>query len=461
MSKREQTTGLPKEGETKPTEEASSTPVVPKPRPSKRQEYRSRAEREAEIQRYVILGTGIAVAVIVIILAAAIIVDQVITPNQAVASVNGQNITVTQFEKRVRLERVLRIQRITSFVNFYRQFGYPDDQIGQQLQQQEPFNTYYNELQIPDKMGLTVVNDMIEDELIRQAAAEKGITATQDQIQEQINQFFGYDPAAIAAAEATPESTAETTATVEPSPTPTPFVSPTPSPTPTITPTPELTATATLTPQATIPPAATLNSTEQADQFTKNKADFYTQLRSETGMSDGEINTYFESLALRKALRDSIATDVTTTGTFVDARHILVATEDEAKDIVDALNGGESFADLAKAVSTDTGSGAKGGELGWTPVSQFVKPFADAASTAEIGAVVGPVKSEFGYHVIQVRAREDRDLSKDQIETAKENEFKSWLDDLKTSKADQTKTFDIWVNYVPTDPASPFGQATS
>ena len=459
MSKREQTTGLPKEGEKKPTEGASSEPVVPKPRLSKRQEYRSRAEREAEIQRYVILGTGVAVAVIVIILAAAIIVDQVITPNQAVASVNGQNITVTQFEKRVRLERVLRIQRISSFVNFYRQFGYPDDQIGQQLQQQEPFNTYYNELQIPDKMGLTVVNDMIEDELIRQAAAEKGITVTQDQIQEQINQFFSYDPAAIAAAEATPESTAEATATVEPTATPTPFVSPTPSPTPTITPTPELTATATLTPQATIPPEPTLNSTQQADQFTTNKNDFYTQLRGETGMSDGEINAYFESLALRKALRDSIATDVTSTGTFVDARHILVATEDEAKDIIDALNSGESFADLAKAASTDTGSGAKGGELGWMPASQFVKPFSDAVLSAEIGEVVGPVKSEFGYHIIQVRAREDRDLTKDQVETAKENEFKAWLDDLKTSKADQTKTFDTWVNHVPTDPASPFGQA--
>lgn len=455
MSKREQTTGLPKEGDKTPAEGSSPTPVTPKPRPSKRQEYRSRAERESEIQRYVILGTGIAVAVIVIILAAAIIVDQIITPNQAVASVNGQNITVSQFEKRVRLERVLRIQRISAFVNFYRQFGYPDDQIGQQLQQQEPYNTYYNELQIPDKMGLTVVNDMIEDQLIRQAAAEKGVTVTQEQIQEQVNQFFGYDPKAIAEA----ESTAEATATVEPSATPTPFVSPTPSPTPTTTPTPELTPTASTTPQATFSPEPTLSSTQQADQFTTNKNDFYSQLRSETGMSDNDINAYFESLALRQALRDSVATDITSTGPFVDARHILVATEEEANDIIDALKNGESFADLAKAVSTDTGSGAKGGELGWSPVSQYVKPFADAVLSAEIGAVVGPVKSEFGYHVIQVRAREDRDLTTDQADTAKENVFKTWLDNLKTEKADQTKTFDIWINHVPTDPASPFGSA--
>jgi hypothetical protein len=459
MTKREQTTGLPKEGDKKPTEGASPEPVVPKPRLSKRQEYRSRAEREAEIQRYIILGTGVAVAIIVVILAVAIIVDQIITPNQAVASVSGQNITVSQFEKRVRLERVLRIQRISSFVNFYRNFGYPDDQIGQQLQQQEPFNTYYNELQIPDKMGLTVVNDMIEDELIRQAAAEKDITVTQEQIQEQINQFFGYDPAAIAAAEATPESTAEATATIEPTMTPTPFVSPTPSPTPTITPTPELTATATTTPQPTIPPDPTLSSTQQAEQFTTNKNDFYTQLRTETGMSDGDINAYFESLALRKALRDSIATDVTSTGPFADARHILVETEDQAKDIIDALNNGESFADLAKAVSTDTGSGAKGGELGWTPVSQYVKPFADAVLSADIGAVVGPIKSEFGYHIIQVRAREDRELTDDQVENAKESVFNTWLEDLKKSKEEQTKTFDTWVNNVPTDPVAPFGQA--
>jgi hypothetical protein len=456
MSKREQTTGLAKENPKKSSEPASDEPVRKKPRPSKREEYRSRAEREAQIQRRVILGTGAAVALIVIILAAALIVDQVVVPNQVVASVNGQNITVSQFQKRVRFERVMRIQQLTSFYNFYQSVGYPDDQIGQAIQQQEPYSTFYNELQFPDKMGLTVVNNMIEDELVRQAAAEKGITVTAVQIQEQVNKFFGYDPTANAAA----ESTAEATATVEPSATPTPFVSPTPSPTPTITPTPELTATATTTPIATIPPEPTLNATEKANQFNTNKTDFYSQLRSQTGMNDADINGYFETQALRQVLRDAVTPEVTSTGAFVDARHILVATEEEAQDIIAALNAGDSFADLARAASTDTGSGAKGGELGWAPVSQYVKPFQDAVLSAEIGAVVGPVKSEFGYHIIQVRAREDRELTKDQVDTAKNNAFKTWLDDLKTAKQDQTKTFDLWANNVPSDPASPFGTTT-
>jgi peptidyl-prolyl cis-trans isomerase D len=454
MSKREQTTGLPKAGQKQPAESASpDTKQTTTPRPTKREEYRSRAERESEIQRYVILGTGIAVAVVVIILALALIVDGIIVPNQAVASVNGQNISVAQFEKRVRLERVLHIQQLTSFYNFYQSMGYPDDQIGQQLTQQEPFATYYNELQITDKMGLTVINDMVEDELIRQAAAEKGVTASPEQVQEQINQFFGYDPEAVAAA----ESTAEATATLEPTQTPTPFVSPTPSPTPTTSPTPEFTATPTTTPAATIPPEPTLSSTQQAEQFTTTKNDFYSSLRSQTGMSDAEINAYFELQALRKALRDSVTTDVTSTGPFADARHILVATQEEAQDIIDALNDGESFADLARAVSTDTGSGADGGELGWKPVSDYVKPFGDAILAADIGSVVGPVESEFGFHVIQVRAKEDRDLTEDQIESAKNNAFRTWLDALKTEKEAQTQTFDTWVNNVPTDPPSPFG----
>jgi peptidyl-prolyl cis-trans isomerase C len=173
-------------------------------------------------------------------------------------------------------------------------------------------------------------------------------------------------------------------------------------------------------------------------------------------MSDADINAYFELQALRKALRDSVTPEIISTGTFADARHILVATQEEAQDIIDALNAGESFADQARAVSTDTGSGAQGGELGWAPVSQYVKPFGDAILGAEIGAVVGPVESEFGFHVIQVRAREERELTEEQIETAKDNAFAAWLEELKTAKAAQVQTFDTWVSYVPTDPASPF-----
>jgi len=95
--------------------------------------------------------------------------------------------------------------------------------------------------------------------------------------------------------------------------------------------------------------------------------------------------------------------------------------------------------------------------LGWSPASGFVKEFQDAVKTAEIGAIVGPVKTQFGYHVIQVRAREDRDLTQTQIDNAKSGAFTNWLKDYKESKKDKTTTNSIWANFVPTDPQTIFG----
>jgi peptidyl-prolyl cis-trans isomerase C len=85
------------------------------------------------------------------------------------------------------------------------------------------------------------------------------------------------------------------------------------------------------------------------------------------------------------------------------AAHILVDTEEEANKIKADLAGGADFAELAKAKSTDTGSGANGGDLGWFGLGMMVKPFEDAVVAAKVGEVAGPVQSEFGYHLILVK----------------------------------------------------------
>ncbi len=82
------------------------------------------------------------------------------------------------------------------------------------------------------------------------------------------------------------------------------------------------------------------------------------------------------------------------------ASHILVATEAEANDILDRIDGGEEFADLATELSTDTGSGAQGGELGCSAPEQYVTEFADALTAAEVGVPTAPIETEFGFHVI-------------------------------------------------------------
>ena len=83
-------------------------------------------------------------------------------------------------------------------------------------------------------------------------------------------------------------------------------------------------------------------------------------------------------------------------------RHILVDKEDEAKEIIAALQKGEKFEKLAER-SKDTGSKANGGDLDWNAPANFVKPFADAMIALPKGKfTTTPVKSQFGWHVIEV-----------------------------------------------------------
>lgn len=100
------------------------------------------------------------------------------------------------------------------------------------------------------------------------------------------------------------------------------------------------------------------------------------------------------------------------------AAHILVETEEKANELKTQLEGGADFAELAKANSTDTGSGAAGGDLGWFGLGMMVKPFEDAVVAAEPGKVAGPVQSDFGWHLILVK--EVRDAAKPTLDDVRE-----------------------------------------
>jgi len=95
----------------------------------------------------------------------------------------------------------------------------------------------------------------------------------------------------------------------------------------------------------------------------------------------------------------------------VRARHILVETEDEAKAVIQKLNDGADFAELAKEESTGP-SASNGGDLGFFSKEQMVTPFAEAAFAMETGEISEPVKSRFGWHVIKVEEKRDREPPK-------------------------------------------------
>lgn len=86
-----------------------------------------------------------------------------------------------------------------------------------------------------------------------------------------------------------------------------------------------------------------------------------------------------------------------------NAKHILVKTEAEAKDIIAKLGKGGDFTKLAKEKSMDPGSKDKGGDLGWFSPATMVKPFSDAVSILQKGATTAsPVQTQFGWHVIRL-----------------------------------------------------------
>jgi peptidyl-prolyl cis-trans isomerase C len=104
----------------------------------------------------------------------------------------------------------------------------------------------------------------------------------------------------------------------------------------------------------------------------------------------------------------------------IHARHILVGTEDEAKDVAERLEKGEDFATLANEKSKDPGT--EGGDLGFFTRGRMVKPFEDAAFALDVGEVSEPVETPFGWHIIKVEEKRDQkppsfDEVKDAIKT--------------------------------------------
>ena len=126
------------------------------------------------------------------------------------------------------------------------------------------------------------------------------------------------------------------------------------------------------------------------------------------------------------------------------ARHILVSSAENAQKVIEQLNGGADFAKLAKTLSGDKASAAKGGDLDWFSPGTMVKPFAAAVATLKPNEYTKtPVQTQFGWHVIQLLGTRDRapptfDAVKEQLnQIVLTKKFKAYSDEMiKTAKID-------------------------
>jgi peptidyl-prolyl cis-trans isomerase D len=233
-------------------------------------------------------------------------------------------------------------------------------------------------------------------------------------------------------------------------PTITPTTAPTTTPRPTWT--PNLTFTPTLVPSIT--PTATPYTLQGYQSQYKDTMKIY----APDGMSEAQFRKiYYESGLYQQRVKAKVTADITHEQEQVWARHILVADEATAKSVYDQLVAGADFATLAAKYSIDTTTKDKGGDLGWFGKGKMVPDFEAAVWSMKIGAINQPVKTTYGYHVIQVLGHEVRPLTDTEYQDALTSAFNTWLQTQRTNS--KVVINNSWTNYVPTTPTLAQAQA--
>ncbi|MEW6030541.1 MAG: peptidylprolyl isomerase [Chloroflexota bacterium] len=425
-----------------------------------------RERRQTNIIRWSAVGVVIAV---IAIIGYGWLDIKYIQPAKPVFTLNGETVSTRLFQAEVRLQRQQLIAQYIQYAQFAQMFGMDATSQLQQIEAQlsEDYAAF---------LGQSVLDGMIDDVFIRQEAERLGITVSEEEIEEVIQSSYGFFPDGTPTPTITPTDVVLPTgispqqaAIVTITPTATEYLTETPSPTPTLdpstTPEPTFTPTATATATATVTPTAT--STEGPTPTPEPTSTPYTLegFQSEyqagldsyvnLGITEADYRYLVENSIYRQKVFEAITADVKPVDEQVWARHILVADEETANSLYERLVNGEDFAVLAAEFSQDTSNSGLGGDLGWFSRGAMVAVFEDAAFSQKPGEIGKPVETEFGWHIIQVIGHEDRPLTADQFEQAKQTVFNEWLAEMRLqAEEDGTLVIDeAWIGHVPLDPA--------
>ncbi len=389
--------------------------------PEETRKQQVRRAREQRQERVLFLGLGAVAFLVLLILVFGYYQENIGKLNNPIATVNGTPITVRDYQVRLRYDYASIQNQLSSIQSNLAQFGNDPsaDFLKNYFQQQQV--QLVNELVTLPRGELET---LIDNEIVRQEAAKRNITASEDEIDQEIERGFGYQratptptagPSPTATQTATPTLTPTITPTAPPSPTPTGTITPT---TPTITPTPGPTE----TPGPTSTPLTYQGFLDQKKQFLDN-------VGKSAGMNEADLRKMFQVIILRRKLNKLLGDQVPTTAEQVHARHILVANYDDAVKVENELKQGKDFSSLAKQFSTDTSNKDNGGDLGWFPRGQMIKEFEDAAFSLKVDEISQPVTTTFGVHVIQVLAHEqDRPLEASALQQKQSAALTDWLD---------------------------------
>lgn len=413
----------------------------------------ARLERERIQTRNIKIISFLVIIAVVGLIGYGVLYDKVLQDQRAVARVGSDKITLADFKAEVRYTRQQLVSQYQSTYQFSQMFGTDNSSssyFDSYLQQIE------SQLSDSEALGTQILDTMIDDRIIRQEAKRRGITVTAEEVENKLQEEFGYyangTPTPAPTQPIVPTSTLSPMQMTLVPPTATPTLDLTPSVTPTITPTVPATATpepATATPAVTNTPLPT--STPYTLEGFQEQLKTYVESMKTIDYSEAKLRRLVESQLYYQKVMDAITADLKPEQEQVWARHILVADEATAQEVLSKLNAGESFASLASQYSTDTSNKDQGGDLGWFARGKMVTEFEDAAFALNVGEISQPVQTSFGYHIIQVLGHENRPLDETAFNDYKTSEFQKWLDS--ESAKDTVKRYDIWQDVIPTEPS--------
>jgi parvulin-like peptidyl-prolyl isomerase len=355
-------------------------------RPPKRQLSRWQRERR---QRLIIFGVAAAIlALMALVLAYGYVREILVRPTETAAVIGDQTISIGQLVQRVRPQLNAIDNEMAKLAAQGATVPTSNSGTDQSARQYQMLRS-----QRPSTAD-QVLQDMIDEELVRLEDEKRGIVVTPEEIEARINSDLARQQAA-----ADPRNASSA---------PDAAVAPGPTPTPTKVPT--------LT----------------AEAFESIYQDFLGRI----SFTDQQYRAYVEAGLQREKLRDALSATVPAVQEHVHVRRLTVSTQEEATAALAQVRSGErTLEDLAREKSIDLLSKNAGGDLGWLPRGIDSPQFDDAAFRLSVGEISDPVLTAQGWEVLQLLEKESRQLSDEHLDRIKAKAMDEWLKDAREGPA--------------------------
>jgi parvulin-like peptidyl-prolyl isomerase len=352
-----------------------------------------------------LIGTAVVVVTVVGLVVYGFVQVRVVQPTQPVAVVGDGVITTAEFRGRVALAQWNLTNQYTNLQQVLQILG--DDPATLSAYQSQLSNIS-QQLANPLFVGSSILDLLIEEELLEQEAARRSIEVSEEDIDTFIEErlgFFGEQE----------------------SPTAEPEVDGTPSPT----------------------------ATPYTQELYERNLEAYITNVGAFGIDEATLRAEARAILLRDRLEADFESEVEGTQEQVWARHILVEEEQIAAELLSRIEDSEEWGDLASEFSIDDSNKDQGGDLGWFGRGRMVESFEEAAFAGEIGEIVGPVETDFGWHLIEILGHEDRELDVSSFGLAVSQALNALIAEIRETV--EIEVMEYWVDRVPSPRFNPGG----